>query len=186
MRIRFVRRTEARRHLLLRVAEHLLIVAAALGCFYLVPITGDFFRLGSVIFVIVLAFLVLMVSRQLIKQARAGSDPSVRVRSLLFLLYPIVTVFALAYYALEIHNPNQFDGLVNRTDALYYTIVTLGTVGYGDVHAAAQAAKIITMGQIVFDLVVVGLLVGIAASRMMILTATNAESGLSVESEEGP
>ena len=43
--------------------------------------------------------------------------------------------------------------------------MTLGTVGYGDVHPTGEAAKMVAMVQIVLDLVVVGVLVSIATSR---------------------
>ncbi|NDO91033.1 two pore domain potassium channel family protein [Cellulosimicrobium cellulans] len=77
------------------------------------------------------------------------------------LLLPVVTFFALAYYLMA----DQFVGIENRTDALYFAVVTLGTVGFGDVHPTGEAAKIVTMVQIALDLVVVGVLVSIATSR---------------------
>ncbi|MFI9410612.1 potassium channel family protein [Nocardia gamkensis] len=59
------------------------------------------------------------------------------------------------------------DGLRTRTDSLYYTIVTLGTVGHGDVHAVRPAAKVATMVQVVFDLGVIGTLIAIGTSRVV-------------------
>jgi hypothetical protein len=156
-----------RRKRLLSALEHLLVLAIALANYYLFPVTGRFGDLTGVLFVIVLILLIGLVGAQIIRQARAGSDPSVRIRSLLVLLYPIIVVFALSYYVMQMHNPQQFDNLTTRTDALYYTVVTLGTVGYGDVHPAGELAKIVTMVQIVFDLVVIGLLLSIAAARVM-------------------
>ena len=177
MRLKLVqRRNQPRRERIRDVLQHVLVLGAALAAFYLVPVTGRFWDLSALGFVVVLIAMVVMISRQLTKQARAGSNSSVQLKSLLFLLYPIVAVFALAYYILFVHNPAQFDGIANRTDALYYTVVTLGTVGFGDVHLVGQVAKIITMIQIVFDLVVIGLLLSIAASRMMSFTSLTVDS----------
>jgi voltage-gated potassium channel len=52
----------------------------------------------------------------------------------------VALVTALSYgtfgsYALR----EEFDGIVNLTDAFYYTIVTASTVGYGDVTAAPSS-----------------------------------------------
>ncbi len=100
-----------------------------------------------------------------VRQVRAGTDPTIRVQSILGLLCPVIVFFAYTYYALQQNDATQFVGLTTRTDALYYTVVTLGTVGYGDVHAQGTAARVVTMVQIVFDLAVIGTLVSIAASR---------------------
>ena len=47
--------------------------------------------------------------------------------------------------------------------------VTLGTVGYGDVHAVGQLARVITMIQVAFDLVVIGALIAVASSRFQVV-----------------
>ncbi|MFD3743646.1 potassium channel family protein [Nocardia sp. NPDC058633] len=89
-----------------------------------------------------------------------------QVDGLLLIVCVVGTVFALFYYRLQHLHPDQFVGLETRTDALYYTLVTLGTVGFGDVHAVGQAARVVTMVQIVFDLVVLGTLLTIITSSV--------------------
>ena len=185
MRLKLVRRrSQPRGERIRNVLQHVLVLGVALAAFYLVPVTGRLWNISALGFVVVMVVMVFMISQQLTKQARAGSNSSVQLKSLLFLLYPVVAVFALAYYILFVHAPAQFDGIANRTDALYYTIVTLGTVGFGDVHPVGQIAKIITMLQIVFDLVVIGLLLSIAASRMMSFTQLTVESTEPLEAED--
>lgn len=51
-------------------------------------------------------------------------------------------------------------------DALYFTLATLATVGYGDVHAVGQAARIAVTGQILFNLVFVGVAVAVLGSAV--------------------
>ncbi|WP_446225603.1 potassium channel family protein [Nocardia sp. IBHARD005] len=89
-----------------------------------------------------------------------------QVDGLLLLVCIVGVVFALFYYRLQQLRPDQFVGLETRTDALYYTLVTLGTVGFGDVHAVGQVARIATMVQIVFDLVVLGTLLTIITTSV--------------------
>lgn len=186
IRVRLVDRpAPPRRKRIFAVLEHLLTLAVAIGAFYLVPVTGRWWDFSTIMFWVVIGALIALVAKQLVKQAKAGSDPSVRMRTLLFLLYPIIAVFALIYYALQVHSPDEFVGITSRTDSLYFTVVTLGTVGYGDVHPVGQAAKWITMGQIVFDLVVIGLLLSIAGARMMSWAQLSVEQDAGDDDSEG-
>ncbi|MFC6014215.1 potassium channel family protein [Nocardia lasii] len=104
-----------------------------------------------------------------------------RIDGVLLVLCVVCVVFALVYYRMQQLHPNQFTGLETRTDALYYTLVTLATIGYGDIHAIGQGARIATMVQIVFDLVVLGTLLAIITSSVTgrIQAATRAMNELS-------
>jgi hypothetical protein len=75
-------------------------------------------------------------------------------------------VFALGYYVLALSTPGQVDGLETRTDALYFTLSTVATVGYGDVHAVGQLARGLVIVQIVFNAVFVAALVTALRSRV--------------------
>lgn len=143
-----------------------LTVASTTACltvYYGVPLPRDAAPevVQVVVFAAGLGLLCALLVVQVRRQLRAWATPSVRVQSVMGLLLPVVTFFALAYYLMA----DQFVGIENRTDALYFAVVTLGTVGFGDVHPTGEAAKIVTMVQIALDLVVVGVLVSIATSR---------------------
>lgn len=94
----------------------------------------------------------------------ASHDTGHRVDGLLFLISLVVVFFALFYYTLELRGPGQFAELRTRNDALYYTVATLGTVGFGDVHPVGQAARIATTVQMAFDLVVIGTLLAVTTT----------------------
>ena len=81
------------------------------------------------------------------------------VPALVLLLCLMVFAFSLSFYLMERVNPASFDGLHTRVDALYFTLVTMATVGYGDVHAEGQGARLLVIGLIVFDVVIVASLV---------------------------
>ncbi|HVP96689.1 potassium channel family protein [Methanoregula sp.] len=53
----------------------------------------------------------------------------------------------------------------NRTplDAFYFVVVTISTVGFGDIHPVTEAGKLLTIGIIIFG---VGCFVGLAASAL--------------------
>jgi hypothetical protein len=58
----------------------------------------------------------------------------------------------------------QFADLHDRTDALYFNISTLATVGFGDIHPAGQLARAAVTLQIVFNLVFLGAAVSMITS----------------------
>jgi len=177
----------ARFHLLRQFLINALTLASAILFYYFVPIdlSSRHPLRAIVLFLGGFGVLIWLIVRQLIKQLNAGPDPGVRVRSLITLLYPVVVLFSLTYYIVEVHNPGQFDGIVTRTDSLYYTVITLGTVGYGDVHAVGQLAKVITIIQVGFDLVLIGALISVASSRFQVVpTRRSTKKGATAESRE--
>lgn len=79
-----------------------------------------------------------------------------RVQLLLTLLYALILVFAMIYSIVAHNAPHQFEGIHTRTDALYFTVTTIATVGYGDIHAVQTLAKVLVTLQMLFDLVYLG------------------------------
>ena len=79
--------------------------------------------------------------------------------------------FALGFYVLAQRNPDQIVDLNTRVDALYFTMATLLTIGYGDVHADGQAARTLVLIQMVFNVVILAT----AASTITTRIRTQAE-----------
>ncbi|MFJ2777394.1 MULTISPECIES: potassium channel family protein [unclassified Kitasatospora] len=71
---------------------------------------------------------------------------------LVFLICLSLTCFAGAYYVLAGH-PGEFAGLYTRLDALYFTVVTMATVGYGDITAVGQSPRLVVVLQIAYNFV---------------------------------
>jgi voltage-gated potassium channel len=46
---------------------------------------------------------------------------------------------------------------LTRTDSLYFTVTTFSTVGYGDITATSQAARLLVTVQMILDLLALGL-----------------------------
>jgi voltage-gated potassium channel len=84
---------------------------------------------------------------------------SVKLARLALLLSVTILAFAAGYFILQRSSPGQMVGLETRLDSLYFTLVTLGTIGYGDIHPAGQVARGISCLQIVFNAVYIGALV---------------------------
>lgn len=99
-----------------------------------------------------------------------------RVDGLVLALAVGVLVFALGFYALELHEPGEISGLHTRLDALYFTMSTMLTIGYGDVHAEGQLARGVVLVQMVFDVVVVTAAASTLTARVKRTAASRAAS----------
>jgi voltage-gated potassium channel len=100
---------------------------------------------------------------QLRRQLHSRSED---VHSLLMLLCLVAVVFALGYYVLDAQSPGQMSGQTTRTDSLYFTLSTLTTVGFGDIHAQGQLARGLVILQLLFDVVFVAALVSTVAGTI--------------------
>ncbi|MGV9268966.1 potassium channel family protein [Kitasatospora sp. NPDC003701] len=76
-----------------------------------------------------------------------------------------MNVFAGTYYVLAAA-AGEFDGLNTRLDALYFTIVTMATVGYGDITAAGQGPRLVVILQIVYNFVFLAAAAGTLSQRV--------------------
>ena len=135
------------------------LVALATLVYYLVPAPGRLSdaALWALIFAGV-AVLGLAIWSAILRLMKAGEDARIRGLILLFTL----TVLFFSWSDLAVSRlPGQFDDLHTKTDALYFNVSTLATVGFGDVHAAGQLARAAVTLQIVFNLVFLGAAVSV-------------------------
>ncbi|MFJ6075285.1 potassium channel family protein [Streptomyces sp. NPDC093065] len=107
--------------------------------------------LSWVLFILLLTVVAVLLLRQVrhVLIDHPGSRPGVAI-SLLIVLS--VHVFSATYYSLA-KSPGEFAGLHTRLDALYFTVVTLATVGYGDITPRGQSARLVTILQITYSFV---------------------------------
>ena len=95
--------------------------------------------------------------------------PEVHIDNLLLTIVVGVTAFAVADLVLARLDPGQFVDLQTKTDALYFALTTLATVGFGDIHAKGQLARLLVIAQMLFNVVVLAaafrVLAGAARAR---------------------
>ena len=70
----------------------------------------------------------------------AGARVGVAVRSAVPLF---ILIFASAYYLVSRDDPSTFTSELTRTDALYFTITVLATVGFGDISPHAEYVRLV-------------------------------------------
>lgn len=103
----------------------------------------------------------------MVRQLRLSLDDTERhVDGLVLAVTLFTLVFAQVFHVLEQRHPGQVEGLETKVDALYFTLSTMLTVGYGDVHATGQAARLLVIVQMVLDVVLVAAAAAMLSARV--------------------
>jgi voltage-gated potassium channel len=161
----------ARRRLIVRTAVRVLTVAVLLvGAYYLAPFEGGNARSVGVRVALSLALVIGVVIWQVRAVTNAEFPQTRAVQALVFVSLMVIVVFASGYLALSQQQPPAFNEPLRHTSALYFTLSTLTTIGFGDITADRDGSRSIVMVQMVADVAVLGaairLIVGRARSRI--------------------
>ena len=109
---------------------------------------------GLVVFAALVAFQVRAISRSPFPGLRAIEALTTSVP--LFLL-----LFASTYVVMATMSASNFGGRLTHTDGLYFAVTLFSTVGFGAITAKTEAARLVVTGQMIADLVILGLAVKI-------------------------
>ena len=83
--------------------------------------------------------------------------PGLRAVEALALILPLfLLLFASTYFVMERASAASFTQPLTRTDALYFTVTVFSTVGFGDITAKSQAARVVLIVQMLADLALLG------------------------------
>ncbi|MFC6599743.1 potassium channel family protein [Kitasatospora paranensis] len=141
-----------------------LLGAIGLGVvYYLVPMDQPFSDETVVGLVLGLLGITLLVAWQ-VRQILRSRRPRLRAAEALLTTIPLfLFLFSTVYYLLERSSSGSFSEQMTRTDALYFTVTVFSTVGFGDITARSEVARVLTTGQMLGDL----LLIGVAAKVLL-------------------
>ena len=99
----------------------------------------------------------LAVSAWQVRAIISAKYPAVRAVGALATTVPLfLLLFAAAYYLMAKTSPASFTDHLTRTDALYFTVTTFSTVGFGDITAVSQSARLMVTTQMILDLLILG------------------------------
>ncbi|RSS61446.1 potassium channel family protein [Streptomyces sp. WAC06614] len=92
-----------------------------------------------------------------VRSITRSAHPRLRAVEALATTMPLfLLLYATTYYLLEESTPGSFSESLSRTDSLYFTLTVFSTVGFGDIVARTEPARIVTMTQMVGNILVVG------------------------------
>jgi voltage-gated potassium channel len=163
-------RRQRRRLLVRAVARITGITVALLVAYFAAPIGQDADVTGVVVLAVGLVTFVALLTYQ-IRRILDSPMPQLRAAEALATVVPLViVVFALFYVGLSAADPAAFTELMTKVNGLYFTVTVLSTVGFGDITAVTDGARIAVTLQMIVDLLIVGVLVKviIGASRIAV------------------
>jgi voltage-gated potassium channel len=151
----------SKRELIGMIALGVLMVA---GFAFIPPKSGPVTWVDIALFFSGLALLSGGVFYMIIREYKgtARRDVRFRILSLFVLIIAMVMFFAISFYRLSTVS-GEIDGLQTHLDAIYFTISTTMTVGFGDVVAKGQVGRFVVIVQMLFNLIVLA-----AASKLIL------------------
>ncbi len=138
------------------VLRGVLVAVVLVVLYYVLPLNGRWdsqaairLLVGVLVFAGVMAWEVRVI---------AGSRyPGLRAAEALGLILPLYLVlFASTYFVMEQVSAASFTEPLTRTDALYFTVTVFSTVGFGDITAKSEAARVVLIVQMLGDLALLG------------------------------
>lgn len=144
------------------------VVAVTLVVYAVVPIReetalaiGVFAALGMLVLGVVFV-------RQLRRISQAASPLAAAIEALALVFGMFLALFAFVYASMDALTPGSFTQAVGKVAAVYFSVTVLATVGFGDIAAVTDSARILVTIQMVLDLVLIGAavkLLGASARR---------------------
>jgi len=158
-RLREISRREKRKAIVRSLIRGTLGVALLLLAYAFLPLSAATNSelivrviIGAILIILFVVFEVQMIAQSEFPPLRAAD-------ALIIGVTLILVVFASIYLSMSRANAASFNETLNHTGAMYLTMTTLSTVGYGDIVAKTQAARVAVMIQMVFNVAFIGLAV---------------------------
>jgi voltage-gated potassium channel len=147
-----------RRLVVLALARALASTAALVAVYYVLPLDSLSRVPLAITFLGALVILTAVTAWQ-VRSVLVSPNPAVRAIEGVATSAPLfLLLFAAGYYAMAHSRPDSFNVHdFTRTDSLYFTVTVFSTVGFGDITATSQVARIVVTLQMVLDLIVLGL-----------------------------
>jgi voltage-gated potassium channel len=145
------------RRVLVTLLRALGSTVALVAIYYLLPLDHTSISVAVGMLVVGLLGLVGLVAFQVRAIIRA-TFPALRAVGALATSAPLfLLLFAGTYFVIGQVSAANFSEPLTRTDALYFTVTVFATVGFGDITATTQGARVLVTGQMVAGIVIIGL-----------------------------
>ena len=125
--------------------------------YYLLPLNRSSTWVAVTMLVIGLALFIGLVAFQ-VRSIVRSRFPALRAIEALATSVPLfLLLFASVYVVLSTISASNFTEPLTHTDALYFTVTVFSTVGFGDITAKSEAARLVVTSQMIADLLIIGL-----------------------------
>jgi voltage-gated potassium channel len=125
--------------------------------YYLLPLNRSSTWVAVTMLVIGLALFIGLVAFQ-VRSIVRSRFPALRAIEALATSVPLfLLLFASVYVVLSTISASNFTEPLTHTDALYFTVTVFSTVGFGDITAKSEAARLVVTAQMIADLLIIGL-----------------------------
>lgn len=134
-----------------------------MAAYYLLPLDQAFTPATVLVLIGGIVAVSLLLAWQ-IREITRAPRPELRAMEALATSAPLyLLLFATVYYLMGHNSAGTFSETLSRTDALYFTVTVFSTVGFGDITARTEAARLLVTGQMAVNL----LLIGVAARLLV-------------------
>lgn len=126
------------------------------GVYFVLPLEADGWGSAAVRAAVALTLLVGAIVFQTVAVVRSDAPALRAVEALAVSVSLVLVVAGGAYLTLSSNDPAAFSEPLDHVGALYLAMMTLTTVGFGDIGAFSTGARIAVMVQMVVNIVVLG------------------------------
>ncbi|HMH37448.1 MAG TPA: potassium channel family protein [Streptosporangiaceae bacterium] len=134
--------------------------------YYLLPLDRSSTAVTVTVLIIGLVALMGLVTYQVRSIIRSAFPLLRGVEALATSIPFFLLLFAATYVVLATISAGNFNQPLSRTDAIYFTVTVFATVGFGDITAKTEVARLVVTGQMLADLIVIGLGVRVLLSAV--------------------
>ncbi|MER5208315.1 potassium channel family protein [Streptomyces sp. NPDC002825] len=132
-------------------------VSLLVALYYLLPLDHPSTASALATLLTGLVVFVALVAEQ-VRTILRSPHPGLRAVEALATCVPFfLLLFAGAYVSLASLSPGSFGVQLSHTDGLYFTVTVFSTVGFGDITAKSQTARLLVTVQMITNLIVLGL-----------------------------
>jgi GNAT superfamily N-acetyltransferase len=132
-------------------------VVAFVTAYYLLPLDTSVAWAAITILVAGLVVLVVLIALS-VRSILRSPFPALRAIEALAITVPLfLLLFASAYVVMDQMARASFGQPLTHTDALYFTVTVFTTVGFGDITARTEPARVLVTIQMIMDLVIIGI-----------------------------
>ncbi|WP_327070242.1 potassium channel family protein [Kitasatospora sp. NBC_01250] len=141
-------------------------VAALVALYYVLPLDRSSLAATVTMLVTGLVASVVLVTFQVRQIVRSPLPVVCAVEAMAISVPFFLLLFAGSYVALAGLSPGNFSGHLSHTDGLYFAVTVFSTVGFGDITAKSETARLVVTAQMISDLVILGLGIRVIVSAV--------------------